>query len=111
MDKMMEKAFAMIEAQQPKIRNKVWMIGEQLKDIIRMQPRCAKLVAKDLEIKKMSLGECEKKMDAFAKANHGCVIPVESDRIIREFYGLPPIDEDQRPEEERDNLVDMTQYF
>ena len=109
MDDMMEKAFAMIKAQQPGKRNAVWMVGEQLKDIIRAQPGCAELIVHDLELKDMSLAACEKKLNAFAKANGGCVIPIESDRIVREFYGLPSLDDDQSAGDP--DVIDLAAYF
>ena len=70
-----------------------WCVGEQLKDILRAQPEAADLVAVDLDQKGMGLADCEKKIAAFAKANgqgnSGFCGPTASDRIIREFYGLP----------------------
>lgn len=69
-----------------------WCVGEQLKDILRAQPEAADLVAQDLDQKGMGIADCEKKIDAFAEAhrqgNKGCCGPADSDRIIREFYGL-----------------------
>lgn len=70
-----------------------WCVGEQLKDILRAQPEAADLVAQDLEQKGMGLADCEKQIAAFAKSNSqgnvGYCGPADSDRIIREFYGLP----------------------
>lgn len=70
-----------------------WCVGEQLKDILRHQPEIAQLVANDLDHTGMSLADCEKKIAAFAKSNQkenvGYCGPADSDRIIREFYGLP----------------------
>lgn len=70
-----------------------WMVGEQLKDICRMEPRSAELIAQDLENKDMSITAAEKKIKAFADknktGNFSCVTPAEADRILREFYGLP----------------------
>ena len=41
----------------------------------------------------MSIVEAEKKIKAFADSHKSggfaCVTPAESDRILREFYGLP----------------------
>lgn len=76
-----------------KERSAVWMVGEQLKDICRAEPKSAELIARDLKVEKMSIVEAEKKIKAFADAhktgNFACVTPVEADRILREFYGLP----------------------
>lgn len=70
-----------------------WYVGEQLKDILRAQPEAAGLVSADLDQAGMGLADCEKKIAAFAQAHRqgsvGFCGPADSDRIIREFYGLP----------------------
>ena len=84
-----------IEAQQAKVkeRSPQWMVGEQLKDICRMEPRSAELIAKDLEVKGMGIVDAEKTIKTFADGHKtgtfACVTPAEADRILREFYGLP----------------------
>ena len=92
MSEMLELAIAKIAAQQPRERTPVWMVGEQLKDILRHEPHLAELVAEDLDRAQMSLANCEKQIKAFAdkhkSGGFSCVIPSEADRIIREFYGL-----------------------
>lgn len=84
--------FEKISEQQPKERTAVWMVGEQLKDIIRGEPHLQRIVLQDLENESMSIANCEKKIKAFADkhktGNFSCVTPAEADRIIREFYGL-----------------------
>lgn len=71
----------------------VWMLGEQLKDICRREPLAAELVEKDLDVKEMSLTECEKKIRAYAdahkKGNCAVVPPNVAEGIIRKFYGIP----------------------
>lgn len=90
---MLTEAIEKISSQQPAERSPVWMVGEQLKDILREQPECAEIVLRDLDVKEMSITFCEKKMKEFAdkhkNSGFSCVVPAESDRIIREFYGLP----------------------
>lgn len=94
-----ERALTLISEQQKKTtaRGSQWMVGEQLKDICRHEPISAELLARDLEVEKMSIVEAEKKIKAFADGHKtgftSCVPPVDADRILREFYGLP------RPEE------------
>ena len=67
---MVDSVIAKIEAQQKgKKGTAPWMVGEQLKDICRNEPACAELVDKDLDIKEMSISECEKKIKAFADKN------------------------------------------
>ena len=97
----MNDVFDKIEAQQKgKEGTAPWMVGEQLKDICRNEPTCAELVDKDLDIKEMSLEACEKKIKAFAdknkKGNFACVTPIQAEKIIREFYGLP--EREEKPE-------------
>ena len=94
MNDIQSAAIAAIETQQAKVkeRSPQWMVGEQLKDICRMEPRSAELIAQDLEVKGMGMVDAEKKIKAFADGhktgNFACVTPAESDRILREFYGL-----------------------
>lgn len=90
---MLDLALEKISAQQPKERTPVWMVGEQLKDLLRAEPHLAELVSQDLDVKEMSLAACEKKIKAYADGhktgNFACVIPSEAEEIIRKFYGLP----------------------
>lgn len=84
--------FEKITKQQGKERSAVWMVGEQLKDMIRNDPAGQEIVSQDLELQEMSLRNCEKKIKEFADGhktgNFACVTPVEAEAIIREFYGL-----------------------
>ena len=90
-----QDAIRAIEAQQAKEnpRSPQWMVGEQLKDICRREPQSAELIAQDLEKGSMSITEAEKKIKAYADkhktGSFSCVTPIEADRILREFYGLP----------------------
>lgn len=111
---MLELVLNKISAQQGKERTPVWMVGEQLKDICRNEPKSAELVAQDLDIPQMSLANCEKKIKAFAdghkQGSFACVIPSEAERIIREFYGLTAIVEqtqEERPHSSIINLFDL----
>ncbi len=86
--------FEKIEALQAreKGRTDAWMVGEQLKDICRREPRSAELIDKDLDVKEMNLRAAAGKIKAYADGhktgNFACVTPDESDRILRDFYGL-----------------------
>lgn len=107
---MVEKVIKKIEAQQPKERTAVWMVGEQLKDMVRAEPSLAEIVDKDLDVPEMSLTACEKKIKAFADKHKtggfACVIPLEAERIIREFYGLP-----MKTEENKSKVIDLADFF
>lgn len=111
----LQDALDKITAQQPKERTPVWMVGEQLKDLLRAEPHLAEIVAQDLDVKEMSLAECEKKIKAFADGhktgNFACVVPAEAERIIREFYGLPAPGEAAGPEPAGDNLIRLEDFF
>jgi hypothetical protein len=91
-----KQAIDKISSQQPKERTAVWMVGEQLKDICRCEPRSAELILQDLENEAMSIEKAEKKLKEYAEkhrtGNFGCVTPAEADRILREFYGLTETD-------------------
>lgn len=74
----------------------IWMVGQQLKDILRGDPTLEEIVDKDMDVKEMSLASAAKKIKAFADEQHKktkgscvCVPPDVADGIIREFYGLP----------------------
>ena len=70
-----------------------WMVGEQLKEICSREPGAAELVEKDLDVKEMSLAECEKRIkdwaDKHKKGMCAVVPPNVAEGIIRKFYGLP----------------------
>lgn len=90
-----------IEAQRKgKEYTDVWMVGQQLMDIIRQKPSLEEIVDKDLDVKGMGLEDCAKKIKAWADEKHTtiksraiCVPPDVAEGIIREFYGLPGIEE------------------
>ncbi len=122
MTEFQEKAILAIEAQQAKVtaRSPQWMVGEQLKDICRMEPGSAELIAQDLENETMSITEAEKKIKAFADGhktgNFSCVTPMEADRILREFYGLPAAGEPvpapaSGPEPSGDKVLRFEDFF
>ena len=92
---MMQEAIRKLREQQSKVkeRSPQWMVAEQLMDLVRAEPQCAEILAQDLEVEAMSITEAEKKIKAYADGhkteNFACVTPVEAERILREFYGLP----------------------
>ena len=105
----LEIALEKITAQQPKWRNNVWLLGEHLKDILRSEPHLAELVAQDLDVKEMSISECEKKLKASVGPRSGRVETMEAERIIREFYGLPARGETPEPGGSR--LMSLEDFF
>ena len=89
----LSEVIAVIEAQQPKERSAVWMVGEQLKDICRADPSAAEILLTDLlHNPEMTLVAAEKKIAEQARKNKvgscGCVTPAEAEDILRSFFGL-----------------------
>lgn len=90
-----ERAILAIQDQQAKTkaRSAAWMVGEQLKDMIRREPGIAELIAQDLTVGGMSLEKAEAKIKAYADkhrtGNFACVAPAEAEDILREYFGLP----------------------
>lgn len=89
-------ALEKIEAQQKgKENTDVWMVGEQLKDMIRGEPLLEPIIDKDLDVSGMSLENAAGKIREYSDKNRKgqkcfCVPPNVAEGIIREFYGLPP---------------------
>lgn len=110
------EAIAAIEAQQPKERSAVWMVGEQLKDMIRDSESAAEILLTDLrENKEMTLAAAEKKIAERAKKNRvgncGCVTPAEAEDILREFFGLPGREEQETHRKEERKVVDLADFL
>ena len=112
---MLQIAIEKITAQQPKERTAVWMVGEQLKDILRGEPRLAELVVQDLEQEGLTLANCEKKIKEFADkhktGNFACVIPSEAEQIIREFYGLGEVGERREEPAAMPGVINLADFF
>lgn len=114
--------FEKIVAQQKGQENTdIWMVGQQLKDIIRGNPTLEEIVDKDLDVKEMSLANAAKKIQARADTQHKktkgscvCVPPDVAEGIIREFYGLPgagTADPPAAPSEPEDDLLDFEDFL
>ena len=109
---MLNKVIEAITAQQPKQRNDVWMVGEQLKDLLRAEPQWAEMVLQDLGNKSQRLEAVAQKIRDLAKKNKtgsfGCVTPAEADHIIRTVYGIPKREE--RPAAPS-NVINLEDFF
>ena len=111
-----QDAIAAIEGQQPKERSAVWMVGEQLKDMVRGNESAAEILLTDLrENKEMTLAAAEKKIAERAKKNKvgncGCVTPAEAEDILREFFGLPGREEENPRRKEERKVVDLADFL
>lgn len=108
-----EKALAAIQEQQAQEQGHTapWMVGEQLKDMIRREPAMAQLVFQDLTAGGMSLREAEKKIKAYADkhktGNFACVTPEKAEEIIREYFGLTNIPD----EASEGKVIDLADFF
>ena len=113
----MNEAIEKLRAQQAKVqdRSPQWMVAEQLVEICRREPRSAELIAKDLDVEAMSITEAEKRIKAFADKHRtgsfACVSPIEADRILREFYGLPPAETAQDEQEGSEKVIDLMDFL
>lgn len=90
-----ERALTVIGEQQAKTtpRSAPWMVGEQLKDVIRREPEISELIWQDLTTGGMTLVKAEAKIKDYADkhrtGNFSCVTPTEAEDILREYFGLP----------------------
>ena len=122
----MDKAMEAIAAQQGKVkaRSAPWMVGEQLKDMLRREPGIAELIAQDLTAGGMSLTAAEAKIKAFADkhrtGNFACVTPGEAEEILREYFGLPKAGDVPHPSPAGDTfpqgkagegVIDLADFF
>lgn len=109
-----EEAIRKIEAQQPKVRNTVWLCAEQMKEILREDPALAGIVAQDLDNSSMSVAACEKKIKEAARGFGGGLTGPEAEGIIRRFYGLPErggqYDQRVQPDGEK-KVIDLADFF
>ena len=90
---MLKRVIDKISEQQKTCEGKpAWCVGEHLKDILRANPNCAEIVFQDLDVKEMSIVECEKNIKAYAdkhrNGNVGFCPPDEAEKIIKKFYGI-----------------------
>ena len=98
-----------------KARSAAWMVGEQLKDMLRREPGIARLVAQDLTVGGMTLFAAEAKIKAFADkhktGNFACVTPTEAEKIIREYFGLPSEAAEEAPAASGEKVIDLADFF
>lgn len=99
-------AIEKLKAQQEKQEkfSPAWGVAEQLMDICLAEPASADLINTDLDNPDMSIVRAEQKIKKFADELHkksngqSVFVPAsESDRILREFYGLPARAENPNP--------------
>lgn len=113
-------AIEKITAQQKgKENTAVWMVGEQLKDILSREPEYEELIDRDLDIKEMSLECAERKIRDWSdkqkrNGNCVCVPPNVAEDIIREFYGIPKATaKPERVPEKKpsSNIIDLADFM
>ena len=104
--------------QQGKENTDVWMVGEQLKEIISREPGAAEIVSRDLDVKEMSLSAAAGNIRAYADDIHKkvkgscvCVPPSVAEKIIRDFYGLPEPAEKEEPKKEISDFIDLEDFL
>lgn len=85
--------------QPAKAEGPVWLVGEQIKDIVRREPDSAATILEDISGKNACLAEIEREISKYARAHSGCCDPFRAENIIRKYFGIPereaPKDEDE----------------
>lgn len=109
MSERLQEALDAITKLQPAAEGPVWMVGEQLKDMLRDVPALAGIVIEDLQADKDALKHCESKIREHARKHGGCCIPKDADRIIREHFGLQAKPETVKAAD--DTLVSLDSFF
>ena len=102
----MNKAAELIQKQQSgKDNSPAFIIGLHLIDMMKQDGRIEAILEEDLQNPEMSLDNCAGKLQAEAdrihkdtKRNPVCLTPMQAEKIIRKFYGLP--DPEDLPAEE-----------
>lgn len=106
----MNKATELIQKQQSgKVNTPAFVIGLHLIDMMKQDGRIASILEEDLQSPEMSLERCAQKLKDAADAKHRetksntiCITPLEAEKIIRKFYGLPDPEEMQEEKKQED---------
>ena len=91
----MNETIEKIEFQQTgKEGTPAFMIGEQLKGIIRDNPYAAEIVGADLDIKEMNLDAAAAMFEKYSDEHRAgktcfCITPDVADKLLRDFYKIP----------------------
>ena len=101
----MNKAIELIQKQQSgKDNSPAFVIGLHLIDMMKQDGRIEAILEEDLKNPEMSLEDCAKKLQAEAdrihretKKNTVCLTPLQAEKIIRKFYGLPDPEDIPQP--------------
>jgi len=102
----MNKATELIQKQQSgKDNSPAFVIGLHLIDMMKQDSRIEAILEEDLQNPEMSLENCAKKLQDAAdqihretKKNTVCLTPMQAEKIIRKFYGLPDPEDVQKEE-------------
>lgn len=84
-----------IEIQQRgKENTPAFMIGEQLKDIIRENPDAAEIIGADLDISEMNLDAAAAVFKQYSDKHRAgkscfCITPDIADKLLHDFYKIP----------------------
>ena len=121
---MLQQLIEKITEQQGRENTSVYMVGEQLKDICRMNPDAAEIVLQDLELPEMSIEHAEKKIKEYADKEHKkhkgscfCVPPQIAENIIKEFYGITGFSNSQtsanlqETSRKSDGFIDLSDFI
>lgn len=113
------RVFEIISEQQKGHETKPrFMIGEQLKEIAEREPISAELLERDLQLKEMNLEAAEAKFAEYAQKHRKgarcyCITPKVAEEILREFYGLPMLEDNATVTKDapKDTFIDLGDFI
>ena len=111
---MLDAVIKKIEEQQKlNVNTPAFTVGEHLKDILKKcSSQCCEIVLKDLEVEKMSISECEKRIAKYASVhrngNTSFCPPNVAEEIICKFYGIST---ESKPVESNSTFVDLSDFI
>ena len=111
---MLDAVIKKIEEQQEGLKDSpAFFVGENLKEILKNGPlKNCEIVLKDLDVKEMSISECEKNIASYAKDHRrgktGFCPPTVANEIICKFYGISTV---SKPVESNTTFVDLSDFI
>ena len=97
----------------------IFMIGEQLKDIVSREPGIREILERDLLVDGMDLAGAASYFKKYADKNRKnakcfCISPHVAEKLLREFYGLPDCAIESKKETapvKTSGFIDLNSFF
>ena len=113
----MSRLIEIITKQQKGHENEpIFMIGEQLKEIVEREPHLADILEKDLETPGMKLSDAAARLKKYSDENRKgatcfCISSKVAEGILREFYGLPKAEELKKESPQPTGFIDLGTFL